>query len=166
MVMATFSRGPMVKSTGSDTALPLAAIVTPALPPNVRLTVDDSLISLLLPAVLAIASSTALMSVALSLNSLVSFNRTFSPPIDTCTISRNELFFSPGDGGLLCDSTSCGAVPHVPTQWFWAIAMPAVSRQNSIHTIFFISFLMTLSSILGVKGTIKNRTNQMSVRFL
>ena len=103
-------------STASDTALPPAGIVTPALPLNDSLTVDASSMSLLLPAVRACDSSTDLISVLSLLNSLVSFSLTFSPPVDTCTIWRRELPDSPGEGGLLCDSTSCGAVPHVPTQ--------------------------------------------------
>ena len=136
--MATFSRGPILKSTGSDTALPFAGIVTPAFPSNVRLTVVLSSISLLLPAVLATASSTALICVLPALNSFVSFSRTRSPPIDTCTICRNELLPSPGEGGLLLFSTNCGAVPHVPTQWPCAKATPPVSNQANTNAIFFI----------------------------
>ena len=144
MVMATFSRGPILKSTGSDTALPFAGMVTPACPLKVRLTVELSSISLLLPAVLAIASSTALIWVAPALNSLVSFRRTRSPPIDTCTIWRNELLPNPGDGGLLLFSTNCGAVPHVPTQWLCAKTSVAANRQantNAFSSYLFLSFL-------------------------
>ena len=107
----------MWKATGSDTAVAPAAIVTEALPSNVRLTDEDSSMSLLLPAVAARAISTALICVAPLLNSLVSFRRTTSPPMLTCTIWRRELFCRPGEGGLLFDSTSWGAVPQVPTQW-------------------------------------------------
>ena len=82
-------------------------MVTEGLPPlKVRLTVDDSSMSLLLPAVRACDSSTDLISVLSLLNSLVSFSRTVSPPIDTCTIWRSELLPSPGTGGLLWRSTS------------------------------------------------------------
>ena len=121
----------MGKYTASDVAVPRAAIVTDGLPLKVSDTTDVSSMSLLLPLLLAYASSTALILVEPELNSLVSFRRTVSPPIDTCTIWRSELPPRPGDGGLLFDSTSWGAVPHVPTQWSSAIAETLNNRKKS-----------------------------------
>ena len=38
--------------------------------------------------------------------------------METRTTCRNELFVSPGEGGLLRVSTSCGPVLHVATHFF------------------------------------------------
>ncbi|MBP1690766.1 MAG: hypothetical protein H6Q32_118 [Bacteroidetes bacterium] len=62
------------------------------------------------------AICTDLMETALVLNSFVNRTRNVSPPIETRTTCRNELFVKPGEGGMFPGSTSCGAVLQVPTQ--------------------------------------------------
>ena len=137
----------MGKYTASDVAVPRAAIVTDGLPLKVSDTTDVSSMSLLLPLLLAYASSTALILVEPELNSLVSFRRTVSPPIDTCTIWRSELPPRPGDGGLLFDSTSWGAVPHVPTQWSSAIAETLNNRKKSRSVLPLPTFLLIVAAM-------------------
>lgn len=64
------------------------------------------------------ATCTDFIVTALVLNSLEIFSLIVSPPIETRTICRNELFVKPGGGGILPGSTSCGAVAQVPTHFF------------------------------------------------
>jgi hypothetical protein len=106
--------GVRLNATGSETTEVFALILTDALPLNLSCLIVEAL--MVLPPV-ETAMFAALMVTALVLKSLENLTRRVSPPIETRTTCRNVLLVSPGEGGMLPDSTSCGAVLQVPTHF-------------------------------------------------
>lgn len=122
--MAKFSDGATLNVTRSEVIEPFAGMVASGLPVNVSATSEFR--SIEAPPT-DLARRAVLITNAPLLYSLESRKRTFSPPIDTCTIWRNVLLLRPGEGGLFAVSTSCSDVAQVPTQCF-AVMTPLLDE--------------------------------------
>ncbi len=102
MVIATRMLGVRRKAMGSDVTDAPDASEAEAFPANES--AFRVVASILFPP-LDTAMFTAFSSVAWVLLTLVNFKRRVSPPIETRTTWRRVLLVSPGEGGMLADST-------------------------------------------------------------
>jgi hypothetical protein len=123
MVIATSILGVNINAIGSDVTTAPASMVTSVLPLNLNSLLVDRPIA---EPPVETAICTDFIVTAPVLNSLENLRRNVSPPIETRTICRNELFVKPGEGGIFPGSTSCGAVLQVPTHCCEAVENPAV----------------------------------------
>src|SRR5262245_20836494 len=112
IVTAIFVSGGSVNANGSENTAWPAGIVTQPAPAKVSAV--SLAASIALPEVER-ATCTAAIVTGPSPNSFDRRRRSCWPPIDVNTTWRRVLFVSPGAGGTLPVSVSCGPVAQVPT---------------------------------------------------